>query len=107
LKEEFQDRTILFDVIDPVVDYLGTRNFTKIGVIGTKRTISKALGDAQGWSLSVETKVSPPRMREKVLKLAAFNLKVEPSELTIEDSVVKVPGAAAKLRDKRLDEVRD
>ena len=36
------------------------------------------------------------RLREKILKLAAFNLKVEPSELTIEDSVVKVPGAAAK-----------
>jgi glutamate racemase len=27
-------------VIDPVVNYLGTRNFSKIGVIGTKRTIS-------------------------------------------------------------------
>ncbi|MDO9296408.1 hypothetical protein [Bradyrhizobium sp.] len=37
-------------------------------VAGTKRTVSKALGDAQGWSLSVETKVPPPRMREKVLK---------------------------------------
>jgi 2-furoyl-CoA dehydrogenase large subunit len=36
------------------------------------------------------------RLREKILKLAAFNLKVEPAELTIEDSVVKVPGAAAK-----------
>jgi glutamate racemase len=40
LKMEFQEKTILFDVIDPVVDYLGTRNFDKIGVIGTKRTIS-------------------------------------------------------------------
>jgi 2-furoyl-CoA dehydrogenase large subunit len=36
------------------------------------------------------------RLREKILRLAAFNLKVEPSELTIEDSLVKVPGAAAK-----------
>ena len=36
------------------------------------------------------------RLRDKILKLAAFNLKVEPSDLTIEDSVVKVPGAAAK-----------
>ncbi|MGZ8466576.1 MAG: xanthine dehydrogenase family protein molybdopterin-binding subunit, partial [Candidatus Binatia bacterium] len=36
------------------------------------------------------------KLREKILKLAAFNLKAEPSELTIEDSVVKVPGAAAK-----------
>lgn len=36
------------------------------------------------------------RLREKVLKLAAHNLKVDPSELTIEDSVVKVPGSATK-----------
>lgn len=40
LKEEFKDKTILIDVIDPVVDYLSTKNFNKIGVIGTKRTIS-------------------------------------------------------------------
>jgi glutamate racemase len=40
LRREFEDKTILIDVIDPVVDYLSTRNFSKIGVIGTKRTIS-------------------------------------------------------------------
>jgi glutamate racemase len=40
LKKEFCEKTILFDVIDPVVDYISTRNFNKIGVIGTKRTIS-------------------------------------------------------------------
>jgi len=40
LKEEFNNKTLLIDVIDPVVDYLGTRKFKKIGVIGTKRTIS-------------------------------------------------------------------
>ena len=40
LKEKFRDKTILIDVIDPVVDYLSARNFKKIGVIGTKRTIS-------------------------------------------------------------------
>jgi glutamate racemase len=40
LKAEFGEKTILLDVIDPVVDYIGTRNFSKIGVIGTKRTIS-------------------------------------------------------------------
>lgn len=40
LKLEFGGRTILIDVIDPVVEYLSTRNFTRIGVIGTKRTIS-------------------------------------------------------------------
>jgi glutamate racemase len=40
LSKEFENRTILIDVIDPVVNYLSTRNFKKIGVIGTKRTIS-------------------------------------------------------------------
>ena len=37
-------------------------------VSGTKKTVGKALGDAPGWSLSVETAVSPPPTREKVLK---------------------------------------
>lgn len=45
LKQEYQDRTILIDVIDPVADYLGTRSFRKIGVIGTKRTISSGAYD--------------------------------------------------------------
>ncbi len=45
LKQEFQERAILIDVIDPVVDYLSTRNFRKIGVIGTKRTISSGTYD--------------------------------------------------------------
>ena len=40
LKKEFEGKTILIDVINPVVNYLSTRNFNKIGVIGTKRTIS-------------------------------------------------------------------
>jgi hypothetical protein len=37
-------------------------------VAGAKQTISGALGDARGWSLSAETKVPPPSTREKVLK---------------------------------------
>jgi glutamate racemase len=40
LKKEFKDKTIIIDVIDPVVDHMAERNFRKIGVIGTKRTIS-------------------------------------------------------------------
>jgi glutamate racemase len=43
LKKEFGSRTLLIDVIDPVVDYMGTRDFKKIGVIGTKRTISSGM----------------------------------------------------------------
>lgn len=40
LKKEYGDKTVLIDVIDPVVDYLTTRSYSKVGVIGTKRTIS-------------------------------------------------------------------
>ena len=40
LKKQFQGKTILIDVINPIVDYLSTRSYKKIGVIGTKRTIS-------------------------------------------------------------------
>jgi glutamate racemase len=40
LKKEFHDKAIIIDVIDPVVDHMATRSFRKIGVIGTKRTIS-------------------------------------------------------------------
>jgi glutamate racemase len=40
LRKEFENTTILIDVINPIVNYLSTRNFKRIGVIGTKRTIS-------------------------------------------------------------------
>lgn len=40
LKDEFSKQVIMLDVIDPVVDYLSTRHFGKVGVIGTKRTVS-------------------------------------------------------------------
>lgn len=42
LKTEFGERVIIMDVIDPVVEYVATKNYQKIGVIGTKRTISSA-----------------------------------------------------------------
>lgn len=45
LREEFGRRTVIIDVIDPVVDYLGRRHFNKLGVIGTKRTISSGMYD--------------------------------------------------------------
>ena len=40
LKTEFGNKTILLDVINPVVNYLQNRNINKIGVIGTKQTIN-------------------------------------------------------------------
>lgn len=40
LRKKYGERTILLDVIDPVVGFLSAKNYRKIGVIGTKRTIS-------------------------------------------------------------------
>lgn len=57
LKEEFRERTILIDVIDPVVDYLSNRNFNKIAVIGTKRTISSGTYENKLRERSPGTKV--------------------------------------------------
>jgi glutamate racemase len=57
LKKEFRDKTILFDVIDPVVDYISTRNYNKIGVIGTKRTISSGTYEQKIREKSVTTEV--------------------------------------------------
>ncbi len=57
LKKDFGDKTILIDVIDPVVDYLGSRNFKKIGVIGTKRTISSGTYEKKIRELSPSTNV--------------------------------------------------
>jgi glutamate racemase len=57
LKNEFENRTIIIDVIDPVVDYLAGRKFNKIGVIGTKRTISSGTYENKLKKNSPETKV--------------------------------------------------
>jgi glutamate racemase len=57
LKKEFREKTILFDVIDPVVDYIGTRNFSRIGVIGTKRTISSGTYKEKIRKISPSTEV--------------------------------------------------
>jgi glutamate racemase len=57
LTDEFREKTILFDVIDPVVDYLSKKNFSKIGVIGTKRTISSGTYEKKIREKSISTKV--------------------------------------------------
>jgi len=61
LKQEFSGKTILIDVIDPVVDYISTRKFNKIGVIGTKRTISSG---------TYEQKISEKSLTTEVVSLA-------------------------------------
>ncbi len=57
LKQEFSSKTILIDVINPVVEYLGNRNFAKVGVIGTKRTINSGTYDTKIRDRSPETSV--------------------------------------------------
>lgn len=57
LKKEFENRTILIDVIDPVVDYLRTKKIGNIGVIGTKRTISSGTYEKKIIEASPSTKV--------------------------------------------------
>jgi len=57
LKAEFRQKTILLDVIDPVVDHLATRKFRKIGVIGTKRTVSSGTYEKKIKEASPETEV--------------------------------------------------
>ena len=61
LKKEFEGKVILLDVINPVVEYLSTRNFNKIGVIGTKRTIISG---------TYETKVKEKSPATTVVSLA-------------------------------------
>jgi glutamate racemase len=61
LKKEFEDKVILIDVIDPVVDYLGIRKFNKVGVIGTKRTISSG---------TYETKITERSPGTEVISMA-------------------------------------
>ena len=57
LKKEFRNETILLDVIDPVVDYISTRNFKKVGVIGTKRTISSGTYEQKVTGKSPDTSI--------------------------------------------------
>lgn len=61
LKKEFEGKTILLDVINPVVDYIAEEDFSKIGVIGTKRTIS---------SCTYEKKISEKSPATKVISIA-------------------------------------
>ncbi|MGQ9619485.1 MAG: glutamate racemase [Bacteroidales bacterium] len=43
LREKFRGSTIIMDVITPVINYVSSRNFKKVGVIGTKRTITSGV----------------------------------------------------------------
>lgn len=57
LKEEFGERVFIMDVIDPVVDYIASKNYSRVGVIGTKRTITSGTYEQKFKEKSPGTKV--------------------------------------------------
>jgi len=57
IKKEFENRAVIIDVIDPVVDYLAARKLQKVGVIGTKRTISSGTYEEKIKQVSSSTTV--------------------------------------------------
>lgn len=58
LKERFGNRTLILDVIDPVIEYIGKRKYKRVGVIGTKRTISSGTYEEKIKISSPGTKVT-------------------------------------------------
>lgn len=46
LKNEYGEKVILLDVISPVIDYISSKKFSRVGVIGTKRTITSGTYEA-------------------------------------------------------------
>lgn len=40
LKKEYGHKVLLLDVISPVIDYIASKKYSRVGVIGTKRTIT-------------------------------------------------------------------
>lgn len=57
LKEEFGGKVLIMDVIDPVVNYVALTKYSKIGVIGTKRTIGSGTYEQKIKSLAPEKQV--------------------------------------------------
>jgi glutamate racemase len=57
LKENYSDKVIVLDVINPVVDYIALKGFENVGVIGTKRTISSGTYEKKILEVSPQTKV--------------------------------------------------
>lgn len=57
LLEEFADRVFIMDVIEPVVDFIASKNFSRVGVIGTKRTITSGTYESKFSEKSPGTRV--------------------------------------------------
>jgi glutamate racemase len=59
IKKQFTDKAPIIDVINPVVNYVSNRHYHKLGVIGTKRTISSGTYDKKIKEKSPSTSVFP------------------------------------------------
>ena len=46
LRKEYGNRVILLDVISPVIEYIVEKKYSRVGVIGTKRTITSGTYEA-------------------------------------------------------------
>jgi glutamate racemase len=57
LKEEFGDTIFLMDVIEPVVDYVARGKYSRVGVIGTNRTITSGTYEKRFSEKSPSTRV--------------------------------------------------
>jgi glutamate racemase len=57
LLKEYGDRALILDVINPVVEHVATGNYKKLGVIGTKRTISSGTYEQKIREASPSTRV--------------------------------------------------
>lgn len=58
IKKQFSDKAPIIDVINPVVNYVSSRNYRKLGVIGTKRTISSGTYEKKIKEMSPVTSVN-------------------------------------------------
>ncbi|TFH36219.1 MAG: glutamate racemase [Bacteroidia bacterium] len=57
LLDEFGDRVFIMDVIEPVVDFIALKNYSRVGVIGTKRTITSGTYEKKFAEKSPATKI--------------------------------------------------
>jgi len=46
LQKEYGEKLLLLDVIEPVIDHIASKNYSRVGVIGTKRTINSGSYEA-------------------------------------------------------------
>ena len=95
LLEEYGDRVLIMDVINPVVEYVASRDFSRIGVIGTKRTITSG---------TYEKKIRDARPAATIASLATPLLVPMIEEGFIFDDISNAI-IRTYLSDKRLEKI--